>query len=27
MKKLLKFLRWIEQERIKAMVDTKTPFL
>jgi len=26
MKKLLKFLRWIEQERIKAMIDTKTPF-
>jgi len=27
MKKLFKFLRWIEQERIKAMVDTKTPLL
>jgi len=27
MKKLFKFLRWIEQERIKAMIDTKTPLL
>jgi len=26
MKKLFKFLRWIEKERIKAMIDTKTPF-